>query len=134
LGVLLFLILHRTIVLAYLFLEISNYSFFASDMPYFQILAIEYVSLMLFLFFGAWYGIWIGQHWYKNIYEEKSYEGVVKNVISSLFIRSKKTKDLARQIQILSEDLNRDSEKIFQFSKKVKVRKSTFENEKKLKK
>lgn len=60
LGVLLFLILHRLIVFVYLTLVAVDYPAFGVNFSYPQFLAFDYLTLIISLMLGAWYGVWRG--------------------------------------------------------------------------
>jgi hypothetical protein len=68
LGVLLFLMLDRA---AFLIAFIAGV-----DITSVPVLALEYVTSMIAVAFGAWYGIWLGLVWYAAVYEEKTTQGV----------------------------------------------------------
>lgn len=68
LGVLLFLMLDRA---AFLIAFIAG-----ADITSVPVLALEYVTSMIAVAFGAWYGIWLGLVWYAAVYEEKTTRGV----------------------------------------------------------
>ena len=68
LGVLLFLMLDRT---AFLIAFIAG-----ADITSLPVLALEYVTSMIAIAFGAWYGIWLGLVWYTAVYEERTTQGV----------------------------------------------------------
>lgn len=68
LGVLLFLMLDRA---AFLIAFIAG-----ADITSFPVLALEYVTSMIAVAFGAWYGIWLGLIWYAAVYEEKTTQGL----------------------------------------------------------
>ncbi|MBL8031627.1 MAG: hypothetical protein JNK33_04875 [Candidatus Doudnabacteria bacterium] len=68
LGVLLFLMLDRA---AFLIAFIAG-----ADITSLPVLALEYVTSMIAVAFGAWYGIWLGLVWYSAVYEEQTTKGV----------------------------------------------------------
>ncbi len=68
LGVMLFLVLHQILAFAYLVLITYDYSF-TFGLSFYELMALDYVTLILTLFFGAWYGIWLGEYWYEEVYE-----------------------------------------------------------------
>lgn len=68
LGVLLFLMLDRA---AFLIAFIAG-----ADITSLPVLALEYVTSMIAVAFGAWYGIWLGLVWYAAVYEERTTQGV----------------------------------------------------------
>ena len=70
LGVLLFTIIHRAILLGLIILanNSSNANFY--NLNTIDFLSINYGSLIIFVLAGAWYGIWLGLHWYRIVYED----------------------------------------------------------------
>jgi len=85
LGVMLFLVLHRIIVLWYLLMV--NYGVFSwnGSETYIRFLAVDYISLTLFLMLGSWYGIWLGNYWYELVYESGSLKGYFNSIRYKLF-------------------------------------------------
>ncbi len=71
LGMLLFLMLHRSLFVVY---EILG-NFFPGniifDVQPQVIFSIDFFSMILAMFIGGWYGVWLGLDWYKMIYEER---------------------------------------------------------------
>lgn len=69
LGILLFVILQKsaTLLLAELFSSFDGSSFegYTSD-----VIRFETFTYILALFFGGWYGVWLGLHWYDIVYEK----------------------------------------------------------------
>ncbi len=69
LGILLFVTIQRSvslIVVILLNVDYARYSFGTSPL---QIHGFNIASMMLALFFGGWYGTWVGLHWYNVVYE-----------------------------------------------------------------
>lgn len=69
LGVVLFLMLQRT---AFLIAFLAG-----ADITALPVMALEYVTSVVALVFGAWYGIWLGLVWYSAVYEERTTRGFV---------------------------------------------------------
>ena len=78
-----FLTLHRIVVFIFLYLIASGY--LQTSLSYRGFLVVEYFTLFLALLFGAWYGIWIGLHWFKKVYEERVHIGYLDHLNSQLF-------------------------------------------------
>src|ERR1700750_2884137 len=69
-GALLFVVIERSLALiSYLLLSVHpNWSF---GMSYVTLQAINILLLVVAVFFGLWYGIWLGLHWYGWVYEQR---------------------------------------------------------------
>lgn len=78
LGVLLFLILHRTVVFIYLYLVAGGVGIESFD--YLSFLLWDYFSLTIMLMLGAWYGVWLGLNWFDKVYVERSHGGLVAHL------------------------------------------------------
>jgi hypothetical protein len=71
LGILLFLMFHRALFVIYEILG-NFYSTTAwLHLPFRTIALIDFLTFIVALFIGGWYGIWIGLNWYKMVYEER---------------------------------------------------------------
>ncbi len=71
LGIILFLMLHRSLFVIY---DVMG-SFFPGN-PIFIIepgvlFTLDFISMLVVMFIGGWYGVWLGLDWYKMIYEER---------------------------------------------------------------
>jgi hypothetical protein len=71
LGIILFLMLHRSLFVIY---DVMG-SFFPGN-PIFSadtrtVFTFDFISMLVAMFIGGWYGIWLGLDWYKMIYEER---------------------------------------------------------------
>lgn len=71
LGIILLLMLHRALFVIYdlLGLFFPEIRFFHADR--FLLQSIDFFTLLLALFFGGWYGIWLGLHWFDIVYERE---------------------------------------------------------------
>ncbi len=75
-GMILFAVLHRAIVVIYYIIlnnDFQKYSFGATEGT---LQAVDFFSLLIALFFGGWYGTALGLHWYRLVYEEKAWTGL----------------------------------------------------------
>lgn len=99
LGMMLFVLLQRSLLLlGFLF----GFNVLAP-----AIQQLDYVSFLLFLFSGLWYGIWLGLHWYGAVYERRE----VRGFIHSLFGHRPLLRGSDRSSRTWNvEDLLRDSE------------------------
>lgn len=83
LGVLLFLIVHR--IVFFLFIYTISEGYVTLSMDFLQFLAIEYITLVIWLLLGSWYGIWLGLYWFEKVYEEGSHGGLVHHIAANYF-------------------------------------------------
>jgi hypothetical protein len=84
LGALLFLVLQRVVVSLYLTLLQWKPDVFSFGLSFMEITAIDLINLTVAVLFGAWYGIWIGMHWYYAVYEQAGGRGFVWGVAAAL--------------------------------------------------
>src|SRR4051812_47874689 len=82
-GLLLFLIIHRTLILLYALMLNSDPVTYSFGFSYAQLSGMEYYTLGLFLISGLLYGIWIGEYWYSIVYETGRYAGVIHHIFHS---------------------------------------------------
>jgi len=84
LGVMLFLLIDRVVVLLLVFL--INGGFITAQFSASQFMAVDYIILSVVLMLGGWYGIWLGLYWYEVVYEQRSHRGAfhhfAKNYLS----------------------------------------------------
>lgn len=71
LGILLLLMFHRSLFVIYDILG----GFFPTN-PFFDvrsevIFTLDFFTMIVAMFLGGWYGVWLGLDWYKMIYEER---------------------------------------------------------------
>ncbi len=115
-GVLLFVILHRLIVLAYLTLLAYGVFHWTSSYSYFTFVAVDYITLLLAMFCGSWYGIWLGEYWYEKIYETGEWRGVTRHLHHKLFPQRPTSNELKARVEVvkleLAEDLSRIQQSI----------------------
>ena len=83
LGMLLFLLIHRLLFFFYLLLVSANPGIFSGGLNTLEISALDFFSLILALFAGMWYGIWIGLRWFELVYEKNSYGGFVDHLVAT---------------------------------------------------
>lgn len=105
LGVFLFFILHRAILFLYLYLVGDGY--FVYTFVYWRLLAIDYITLVLTLMGGAWYGVWLGLYWYGKIYEEGSHGGFADHLVRSYW-SGQNPKTLGAKIATVKEHIEKD--------------------------
>jgi hypothetical protein len=69
LGILLFLVLQRAVSLIYYLLLDNDFNTFSLGMSLVQLQALNYTTIFIAVVVGAWYGLWLGLHWYHVVYE-----------------------------------------------------------------
>lgn len=70
LGIMMFVVIHRSIALMGLLLLNLDYDRFSLGSNYSQLHILNIVTYVLAVFLGGWYGAWLGLYWYKVVYEE----------------------------------------------------------------
>lgn len=70
LGILLFVTIQKSLALIGIILLNLDYNLYSFGTNPTQIHALNIATMMLALFLGGWYGVWIGLHWYKVVYEQ----------------------------------------------------------------
>lgn len=107
-GVFLFFVLHR---LAFFFWSVISVISETMARNYYSlpVLVFEYVSLILALLGGAWYGIWLGIFWYDKVYVENSRRGFIERISDKIWpapkIHTGTTGKLLAVTRKLEEDL-----------------------------
>jgi hypothetical protein len=120
LGALLFLIIHRLAVFAYLVMVSANPQVFGG-LNYLELLAIDFFTLFLALLLGSWYGIWLGLKWYEQVYEHphKPY-GFVDHVIEQYWPTQKHNFNLEEKVKSVAEEIKEDVLELENISKTIK--------------
>ena len=59
------------------------------DVLSFDFQRLDYFTFVLATFFGLWYGIWLGLHWYTAVYEEMSVTGALSGLFRFFGRRSR---------------------------------------------
>ncbi len=86
LGILLFVTIQKSISLIGIILLNVDYSFYSLGTNPLQVHALNIATMMLALFLGGWYGVWIGLHWYRAVYEQGQ-NGLLHGLSGGLFHR-----------------------------------------------
>lgn len=120
LGVLLFLIIHRLLVFSYIYLYNVNPQQVSGRLTYYELLAIDFVTLMLALLGGAWYGIWLGLNWYETIYEEKKHLGFVDYFIKKYWPQRIAPSNLKQKVELVAEELKDEIFELENLAKTIK--------------
>jgi hypothetical protein len=106
-GALLFMVLQRVTVFLYIGLLAYGFDGLTFGLSWIELLALDYLTLLLSLLFGGWYGIWVGLHWYESVYEHGSSKGFIGNLLH-MWPRSRKTYDLQSKVAAVSTRLEND--------------------------
>lgn len=105
LGMSLFLILDRSAVFIYVYLVSTG--IVSADFVYERFLFIDSFSLIVSLMGGAWYGTWLGMHWFNKVYEERTHGGFGDYLVKNLWSASK-PKNLQTKLSAVKEHLEKD--------------------------
>lgn len=108
LGVLLFLTLHRIIAFFFLALQIVDYRDFNFGLSYMEFAALDYVTLVLALMLGAWYGVWLGNYWYGLVYEAGSHKGMLNHLAQRWRAKASGNYNLEEKIASVKQKLEKD--------------------------
>lgn len=108
LGVLLFLVLHRIGMMLYVLLVIYGVFQWASTAAYIQFLAFDYVTLLLAMLCGSWYGIWLGNYWYEQVYELGAWSGAWRHFRHQLMPAKTRHTDLRNRVEVVKQQLAED--------------------------
>jgi hypothetical protein len=108
LGVMLFLVIHRIIMLWYLLMvDYGVFSWNESD-SYIKFLAVDYITLALVMLAGSWYGIWVGNYWYDQVYEFGFWKGSFRHVKNKYFSNKYNREELKHRVEIVRQALEED--------------------------
>jgi hypothetical protein len=119
-GALLFLTLHRLLVFwFFLFMMSGGYPVFMGNFSYMNFLAWEYITLILSLMLGGWYGVWVGQYWYQIVYEEKRHWGLRSFLAQRFWPNGTARYNVKSKIERISEQLEQDVAKMQNLSKSL---------------
>ncbi len=80
-GMLLFAIFHRSVMVIYFILLNNNFDLYSFGFSENAMRALDFFTLLLALFFGGWYGTALGLHWYRLVYEGPFKPGLLHGVI-----------------------------------------------------
>jgi len=111
LGALLFLILHRIVAFAYFVLLYFNYGTFGLGLSINDILAFDYVSLIMALLLGGWYGVWLGLYWFDAVYGNSG-QGFLGHVAKTLWPRTQSNYNLREKIAVVETKLEHDLDQL----------------------
>ncbi len=69
-GAVLFIVIQRALALIYFVLVSANYETYGLGLNNYQLSWINFLTVLGAIFFGFWYGIWLGLHWHEVVYEQ----------------------------------------------------------------
>lgn len=84
LGVLLFFTIQRAAALVSLLLVNTDYGTYSLNISPLDLHALNVSTILLAVFFGGWYGVWLGLHWYEYVYETE-HKGWLFGITGNLF-------------------------------------------------
>src|SRR3989338_6027076 len=120
LGALIFLIIHRLLVFAYLLLATASPEIFYGKVNYLGAVAADFFTLILVLLLGVWYGIWLGLRWYEAIYERGEYGGFVDHVVNTYWHNPKIHYNLHEKVESVARELKEDVLELEHLTKIIK--------------
>ncbi len=118
LGMLLFLILHRVVIFFVMTGVYFNLGEGFLGTNYLQFLAWDYLTLIIVLMLGAWYGIWVGSYWYGKVYETRVHGGFISH-LASFRKQGLDRKVLGEKLEELSDNVKEEIWELNQLSKSV---------------
>lgn len=80
-GMVLFAMLHRALAVIYYILLNSDFDQFSLGLTEGSLQALDFLTLLMALFLGGWYGTALGIHWYRLVYEGPFAPGLFHAVI-----------------------------------------------------
>lgn len=80
-GMVLFTIFHRSLMVIYYMLLNNDFQRFSFGMTEATLRSLDFFTLLITLFFGGWYGTGLGIHWYRLVYEGPHRAGLFRAVI-----------------------------------------------------
>jgi hypothetical protein len=92
LGILLLLMFHRSVFVIYELLGNFFPSIAIFHLDFRFVATMDFFTMLIAMFIGGWYGIWLGLHWYKIVYEDRATRSWFHGFVPHHF-RSKKVKD-----------------------------------------
>ncbi len=122
-GMLLFLVIHRLIVFAYLMLLYYNYPAFSFGLNLFEFMLFDYITLIMSLLFGMWYGIWLGQGWFEAVYEGGGHSGFFGHILRHYFPIRHKNYELGNKVSTISRKLEIDLMQLEELNEEMARRK-----------
>jgi succinate dehydrogenase/fumarate reductase cytochrome b subunit len=106
LGVMLFLIMHRVVVFFILLFSIDQGET-VLGLSQTEFMALDYVTLMIVILFGAWYGIWLGVDWYEKVYESRLHGGLTGYLLNRFSLNQ--SRNLRNKISHIAQTLENEA-------------------------
>lgn len=97
LGMILFGVLHRALVVIYYLLQDGYYFHFQFKIAAGDVQALDFFTMLVALFLGGWYGVWIGLHWYQLVYESEHKPGLFHGFIPHHFRKGERARRAAER-------------------------------------
>ena len=110
------------ITFCYLLLLYSDYSRFSLGIPFITLLALDYCVLVVIMLLGAWYGVWLGLHWYGLVYEEKSHPGFVGHMVRKYWPTQEEDYNLRAKIVAAERKISQDVWELEDIAAKTEAR------------
>ncbi len=85
LGIMLFGVFHRALVVIYYLLQDGAYFHMPFSIGSADLQALDFFTMLIALFLGGWYGVWIGLHWYELVYEGEHRAGLFHGFLPHYF-------------------------------------------------
>lgn len=105
LGVFVFFILHRLIILFIISFYLSTEGSAVYTAINRQFLAWDYSTLFLSVIAGSLYGLWVGGYWYEKVYEIGFHGGALGHLAVALNRFTKKQSSLRNRVDTISREL-----------------------------
>jgi hypothetical protein len=105
-GSLLFMIVHRTIMLIYYIVLNDHFDALSFGLTFWQLNYLDFITMVAAMLGGVWYGIWLGQYWYAIVYEHGYFGGVVHHMLHEAgSARQKSIRQLRTHISTLEKEV-----------------------------
>lgn len=102
LGLILFMIFHRALVVIYYLVLDNNFQKFSFGMTAGDIQILDFLTMLVALFLGGWYGVWLGLHWYNLVYEGEHQPGLFHGFIPHHWRKSERARRSAERAPVLT--------------------------------
>lgn len=95
LGIILFGVFHRALVVIYYLMQDGYYFNLKIQMSQADLQALDFFTMLVALFLGGWYGVWLGLHWYELVYEGEHRAGLFHGFIPHHFRKGERARRAA---------------------------------------
>jgi hypothetical protein len=86
---------------------------------YVSFMAIDYITLLLAMLCGSWYGIWLGDYWYSLVYEQGKWRGAFRHFQHKYFLQKSNYADLKAKVEAVAERLGEDLSQVEDLAKEI---------------